>query len=63
MTFSAIAADPKLLHDMSEVNEMHGDGRWLSTNLGIETVAPSMVKKASRRKKQNHLLMKNGDGL
>jgi radical SAM superfamily enzyme YgiQ (UPF0313 family) len=45
MTFSAIAADPKLLHDMSEVNEMHGDGRWLSTNLGIETVAPSMVKK------------------
>ena len=28
MTFSAIAADPKLLHDMSAVNEMHGDGRW-----------------------------------
>ena len=45
MTFSAIVADPKLLHDMSAVNGMHGDGRWLSTNLGIETVAPRMVKK------------------
>ncbi len=45
MTFSAICADPKLLHDMSEINEMQEKGRWLSTNLGIETVAPSMVKK------------------
>ena len=45
MTFSAIAADPKLLHDISEINGMHNNGRWLSTNLGIETVAPRMVKK------------------
>jgi len=45
MTFSAVAADPKLLHDMSEVNDMHKTGRWLATNLGIETVAPRMVKK------------------
>ncbi len=45
MTFSGVAADPKLLHDMSEVNEMHNNGRWLSTNLGIETVAPGLVTK------------------
>src|SRR3990170_1590679 len=45
MTFSAVAADPKLLHDISEINEMQKNGRWLSTNLGIETVAPRMVKK------------------
>jgi radical SAM superfamily enzyme YgiQ (UPF0313 family) len=45
MTFSAVVADPKLLHDMSEVNDMHKTGRWLATNLGIETVAPRMVKK------------------
>ncbi|MBM3895107.1 MAG: B12-binding domain-containing radical SAM protein [Thaumarchaeota archaeon] len=45
MTFSAVAADPKLLRDMSEVNDMHKTGRWLATNLGIETVAPRMVKK------------------
>lgn len=45
MTFSAVVSDPKLLHDMSEVNDMHKTGRWLATNLGIETVAPRMVKK------------------
>lgn len=45
MTFSAVAADPELLKQMSEINNMHTTGRWLATNLGIETVAPRMVKK------------------
>ena len=45
MTFSAVCADPQLLRDMSEINEMHTNGRWIATNLGIETVAPSMVNK------------------
>ena len=45
MTFSAVAADPTLLQNISEINEMQKSGRWLSTNLGIETVSPSMVKK------------------
>ena len=45
MTFSGVCADPNLLRDMSEVNGMHESGRWIATNLGIETVAPSMVKK------------------
>ena len=45
MTFSGVVADPKLMHDISEINDMHTSGRWLSTNLGIETVAPSLVKK------------------
>ncbi len=40
MTFSAVVADPKLMQDISEINDMHKNGRWLSTNLGIETVAP-----------------------
>ena len=44
MTFSAVCADPKLLHDMSEINGMSNE-KWLATNLGIETVAPRMVKK------------------
>lgn len=44
MTFSAVCADPKLLHDMSAVNGMSNE-KWLATNLGIETVAPRMVKK------------------
>jgi len=41
MTFSAVVADPKLLKDSSEINDMHKNGRWISTNLGIETVAPN----------------------
>ena len=45
MTFSAVVADPKLLKDISEINDMHKNGRWISTNLGIETVAPNLVKK------------------
>jgi radical SAM superfamily enzyme YgiQ (UPF0313 family) len=45
MTFSAVAADPELLHKMSDINNMKTSGRWLATNLGIETVAPRMVKK------------------
>src|SRR5437879_13278859 len=44
MTFSAVCADPELLHDMSEINGMSNE-KWLATNLGIETVAPRMVKK------------------
>ena len=31
MTFSAVCADPKLLHDMSEINGMSNE-RWLATN-------------------------------
>jgi len=45
MTLSAVVADPKLLQDISEINDMHKSGRWISTNLGIETVAPNLVKK------------------
>jgi hypothetical protein len=45
MTFSAVAADPTLIKNISEINEMEKSGRWLSTNLGIETVSPSLVKK------------------
>ncbi|RNJ71965.1 MAG: radical SAM protein [Thaumarchaeota archaeon S14] len=45
MTFSAVAADPDLMRDISRINEMDRSGRWLATNLGIETVAPDMVKK------------------
>ena len=45
MTFSAVAADPDLMHDISAINRQHETGRWLATNLGIETVAPKMVKK------------------
>ncbi len=47
MTFSAVAADPELLRKMSEINNMKTSGRWLATNLGIETVAPRMVKNTS----------------
>ena len=45
MTFSAVAADPTLMQQISQVNEQDKTGRWLATNLGIETVAPDMVKK------------------
>ena len=45
MTFSGVVADPKLIHDISEINDMRTSGRWLSTNLGIETVSPSLIKK------------------
>lgn len=45
MTFSAVCADQKLIEDISKINGMDNNGRWLATNLGIETVAPRMVKK------------------
>jgi radical SAM superfamily enzyme YgiQ (UPF0313 family) len=45
MTFSAVAADPLLMQQISQVNEQDKTGRWLATNLGIETVSPNMVKK------------------
>ncbi|MDX1533858.1 MAG: radical SAM protein, partial [Nitrosopumilaceae archaeon] len=45
MTFSAVAADPELMHQISTINRQHENNRWLATNLGIETVAPKMVKK------------------
>ena len=45
MTFSAVAADPQLMRNIADVNRQHETGRWLATNLGIETVSPSMVKK------------------
>jgi len=46
MTLSAVASSPDLIKKMSEINEMNvAGGRWLATNLGIETVAPRMVKK------------------
>lgn len=44
MTFSAVCADPKLFRDISAINGMSNE-KWLATNLGIETVAPRMVKK------------------
>src|SRR5215203_4003284 len=46
MTLSAVASSPDLIKKMSDINEMNvAGGRWLATNLGIETVAPRMVKK------------------
>jgi hypothetical protein len=46
MTLSAVASSPDLIKKMSEINEMNvAGGRWLATNLGVETVAPRMVKK------------------
>jgi hypothetical protein len=45
MTLSAVACSPNLIKDLSEINDMHKNGRWLATNLGVETVAPRMVKK------------------
>jgi radical SAM superfamily enzyme YgiQ (UPF0313 family) len=45
MTLSAVASSPDLVRGISEVNNMDKNGRWLATNLGVETVAPSLVKK------------------
>ena len=45
MTFSAVAADEKLMQEISHINQQDKTGRWLATNLGIETVAPNLVKK------------------
>ena len=45
MTFSAVAADPTLMQQISHINKQDETGRWLATNLGIETVAPALVKK------------------
>ncbi len=45
MTFSAVAADPTLMQQISHINKQDETGRWLATNLGIETVAPSLVKR------------------
>ena len=38
MTFSAVAADPTIMRNIADVNRQHDTGRWLTTNLGIETV-------------------------
>ena len=45
MTLSAVASSPDLIRDLSKINDMDSSGRWLATNLGVETVAPRMVKK------------------
>ncbi len=45
MTFSGVAADPILIQQISHINKQDETGRWLATNLGIETVAPALVKK------------------
>jgi radical SAM superfamily enzyme YgiQ (UPF0313 family) len=46
MTLSAVASSPDLIKKLSHINEMDtAGGRWLATNLGVETVAPRMVKK------------------
>ena len=45
MTLSAVASSPDLIKKISLVNDMENNGRWLATNLGVETVAPRMVKK------------------
>src|ERR671917_959418 len=45
MTLSAVASSPDLIKKLSQINDMENSGRWLATNLGIETVAPRMVKK------------------
>jgi len=45
MTLSAVASSPDLIRDLSTMNDMDSSGRWLATNLGVETVAPRMVRK------------------
>ena len=45
MTLSAVASSPDLITKLSQINGMERSGRWLATNLGVETVAPRMVKK------------------
>jgi radical SAM superfamily enzyme YgiQ (UPF0313 family) len=45
MTLSAVTSSPGLIKSLSMVNNMEASGRWLATNLGVETVAPRMVKK------------------
>ncbi|HKR73264.1 MAG TPA: radical SAM protein [Candidatus Nitrosocosmicus sp.] len=45
MTLSAVASSPDLIKRISQINNMENNGRWLATNLGVETVAPRMVKK------------------
>ena len=45
MTLSAVASSPDLIKKLSQINDMENSGRWLATNLGVETVAPRMVKK------------------
>ena len=45
MTLSAVASSPDLIRDLSKINDMDSSGRWLATNLGVETVAPRMVRK------------------
>ena len=45
MTLSAVASSPDLIEKLSNINDMDSSGRWLATNLGVETVAPRMVKK------------------
>src|SRR5947208_6189369 len=39
MTLSAVASSSDLIKELSKINEMDTNGRWLATNLGIETVA------------------------
>ena len=43
MTLSAVTADPDLIQKMSDINGM-SNSKWLSTNLGVETVSPRLVK-------------------
>ncbi|MGB8165479.1 MAG: radical SAM protein, partial [Nitrososphaeraceae archaeon] len=45
MTLSAVASSPVLIKKLSGINDMESNGRWLATNLGVETVAPRLVKK------------------
>jgi radical SAM superfamily enzyme YgiQ (UPF0313 family) len=45
MTLSAVASSPNLIKKLSSINDMESTGRWLATNLGVETVAPRLVKK------------------
>ena len=46
MTFSAVGPQtPELMHQIANINRQHESGRWLATNLGIETVSPKMVRK------------------
>lgn len=44
VTLSAVCADPLLIKQISEVNEL-GPDRWLAVQPGLETVAPRMVKR------------------
>ena len=44
MTLSAVCAEPRIIPELSKINEM-GPDVWLATQPGVETTAPRLAKK------------------